>query len=38
MNKKIILFDIDGTLIDCGAGHTSLNKKTQEALIYLKKQ
>jgi len=36
MNKKIILFDIDGTLIDCQKGHTHLTKETKKALKLLK--
>ena len=38
MKKKVILFDIDGTLIDCSHGHTSLNDITKQALLSLKEQ
>ncbi len=36
MNKKIILFDVDGTLVDCVHGIDYINEETQKALHKLK--
>lgn len=36
MERKVILFDIDGTLVECQKGHVSLTDKTKEALKKLK--
>lgn len=36
MERKVILFDIDGTLIDCQNGHTTLTTNTKRALQALK--
>lgn len=36
MRRKVILFDIDGTLVECQKGHTSLTDKTKKALRKLK--
>jgi len=38
MDKKLLLFDIDGTLIDCQHHHKNISDKTKEVLLQLKEE